>query len=48
MTRLTRLVPVHARALDTQRDAQVDAGPLGFGLATVTAGVVPADAHELL
>lgn len=37
-----------ARALDAQQDAQVDAGPAGIWLTTVTALVVPRDALDPL
>lgn len=40
--------PVDARALDAERDAQVDAGPARVRLSTVTAAEVPRDGQDFL
>lgn len=41
-------LPMNARALDTEGDAQVDAGPAGVWLATVTAAGIAWDGQDLL
>ena len=42
------VVPVNARALYTEGDAQVDAGPAGVRLTTVTAAAIAWDGQDLL
>lgn len=41
--RVVGKVPVNARALDTERDAEVDAGPAWIRLSTVTAELISRD-----
>lgn len=43
-----RTLPVNSRALYTECDAQVDAGPAGVRLATVAAAGIAWDGQDLL
>lgn len=42
------VLPVNARALYTEGDAKVDAGPAGVWLTTVTAASIARDSQDLL
>ncbi len=42
------IIPVNTRALYAEGDAQIDAGPAGVWLATVTAAGIAWDGQDLL